>query len=187
MTSSGLARKQVPATRAAVCEQADSRGAIALDPRAVVRGRASREHAAFLVDPAERRDVLVRAEQDPGLAGSRLRREIGLPLAQPVRPGGDPAGHGRRVAVAHRPAEYGKREPIDLEEEDSRHVGWARPALPARDALHYSQRVGVVVIRAEDHLERDAHGGDDQRRQQRPPEVVDDEGVLENVRCELQR
>ena len=38
----------------------------------------------LLLDPAERGDVLVGAEQDPGLAGAGLRREVGLPLAQPV-------------------------------------------------------------------------------------------------------
>ena len=40
--------------------------------------------AALLLDPAERRDVLVGAEQDAGLAGAGLRGEVGLPLGEPV-------------------------------------------------------------------------------------------------------
>src|SRR5215218_10465960 len=55
----GLARKEVPAARAAVDEEADARGAIALDARAVGGSRARHEHAALLVDPAKRRDVVV--------------------------------------------------------------------------------------------------------------------------------
>ena len=36
---------------------------------------------------------------------------------------GQPAGHGRGVAVAHRPAQHGQREPVDLEEDDPGDVG----------------------------------------------------------------
>ena len=92
----------------------------------------------------------------------------------------------RRVPVPHRPPEHGQREPVDLEVDDPGHVGRVAAALPARDALHDAQRVRVVVVRPEDHLEHDAHGGDDERREERPAEVVDREGVLEHVRGELQ-
>ena len=50
-------------------------------------------------------------------------------------------------------------------------------ALTASDSLDDAQRVGVVVVRSEDHLEEDAHGCDQERRQQRPAEVVHREGV----------
>ena len=82
--------------------------------------------------------------------------------------------------------EHGEREPVDLEEDDPGHVRSGRAALAAGDALDDSQRVGVVVVRPEDHLEDDADRGDDERREQRPAEVVDHEGVLQQVRRELQ-
>ncbi len=98
----------------------------------------------------------------------------------------DPARHVGRVAVPHRPAEHGKREPVDLEEDDPGHVRSGRAALAAGNALDDSQRVRVVVVRPEDHLEDDAHGGDDERREQRPAEVVDRKGVLQQIRRELE-
>ncbi len=58
-------------------------------------------------------------------------------------------------------------------------------ALTAGDPLDDSQRVRVVVVRSEDHLEDDAHGCDQERRQQRPAEVVHREGVLQQIRREL--
>ena len=51
----GLAREQVAAARAAIDEQADARGAVGLDARAVGGSGACREQAALLVHPAERR------------------------------------------------------------------------------------------------------------------------------------
>ena len=101
-------------------------------------------------------------------------------------PFGDPARHVRGVAVSHRPPQHGQRETVDLEEDDPGNVGARRPALPARDPLDDAERVRVVVVRPEDHLEDDAHGGNDQRREQRPAEVVDREGVLEQIRGELE-
>ena len=126
----GLAREQVAAARAAVDEQADAGGSIGLDAGAVAGGRARREQAGLLVDPAERGDVVVGAEQDPRLARARLRGEIGLPLGQVMRAFRDPARHVRGVAVPHRAPEHGQREAVDLEEDDAR----ARPfasRLPA--------------------------------------------------------
>ena len=127
--------------------------------------------AGLLLHPAEGRDVLVRAEQDARLAGARLRGEIGLPLGQAVRVLAQPAGHVRGVAVAHRPAQHGQREPVDLEEDDPGDVGAGDDSLAARDPLRDADRVRVV--RAEEDGEHDAHGGDDERGEQRPAEVVD--------------
>ena len=152
----GLAREQVAAARAAVDEQAASRRVAALDLRAVGRRGAGHHRRRLLLDPAERGDVLVRAEQDPGLARAGLRGEVGLPLGEPVRVLLDPARHLRRVAVAHRPPQHGQREPVDLEEDDPGHVGAHLVALPACDPLDDPQRVGVVVVRAEDRLQHDA-------------------------------
>ena len=61
-----------------------------------------------------------------------------------------------------------------------------RATLTAGDSLDDAQRVRVVVVRPEDHLEEDAHGGDQERRQQRPAEVVDHEGVVQQIRRELE-
>ena len=108
--------------RRPVDEEANARGVPALDLRAVRRCGA-RHHRPGLLHPAERRDVLVRAQQDPRLAGARLRGEVGLPLGQAVGVLGQPAGHGGRVAVAHRPAQDGQGKPIDLEEDDAGNVG----------------------------------------------------------------
>jgi hypothetical protein len=103
-----------------------------------------------------------------------------------MRPLGQPAGHRRRVAVAHRPAQDGQREAVDLEVDDPGHVGPFATALAARDPVDDAQAVVLVVVRPEDHLQRDADRGDHERRQERPPEVVDREGVLEDVGGELQ-
>ena len=80
-----LAGEQVPAAGAAVDEQADAGPAPPLDLRAVGRRRARHHRRGLLLHPAKRRDVLVRSQQDPRLAGTRLRREIGLPLGETVR------------------------------------------------------------------------------------------------------
>ena len=84
---------------------------------------------------------------------------------------GQPAGHRRGVAVAHRPAQHRQREPIDLEEDDPGDVGLGDDALPTRDPLRDAQR--VRVIRADDDREPDAHRRDHQRGEQRPAEAVD--------------
>ena len=140
------------------------------------RCRAGHQRRGLLLHPAERRDVLVRSEQDPRLAGARLRREIGLPLRQSVRAVGHPAGHVRCVAVAHRPAEHGQCEPVDLEKHDPGDVGARDDPLTTRDPLRNADRVRVV--RAEEHGEHDADGGDDKRSEERPAEVVDPDHPL---------
>ena len=116
----GLAREQVAAAGAAVDEQADPGRVPALDLRAVRRRGAHEHPPVLLLDPAEGGDVLVGAEQDPGLARAGLRRQVGLPLGEAVAVIGDPAGHVRRAAVAHRGAQHREREPVDLEEDDAR-------------------------------------------------------------------
>ena len=174
-----LAGEQVAAAGAAVDEQAVAGRVPALDLRAVRRRRAGHQRRRLLLHPAERGDVLVRPQQDPRLAGAGLRGEIGLPLGQPVRVVGQPAGHVRRVAVAHRPAQHGQREPVDLEEDDPGDVGAGDDALPARDPPRDADRGHVV--RAEQHGEHDAHRGDHERGEQRPAEVVDREDAVGHV------
>ena len=108
-----LAREQVAAARAAVDQQADAGGALGLDARAVGGRRAGREQAGLLVHPPERGDVLVRAEQDAGLARAGLRREIGLPLGQlvacPPRASGPSCRRCRPASPAAAPAARARR------------------------------------------------------------------------------
>ena len=85
----------------------------------------------------------------------------------------------RGVAVAHRAAQHRQRQPVDLQEDDPGDVGVGDDSLPARDPLRDAQR--VRVIRAEQDGEHDAHGGDHERRQQRPAEAVDGEHPVGQV------
>ena len=94
-----------------------------LDLRAVGRRRTGHERARLLLDPAERRDVVVGAQQQARLRGAGLRREVGLPLRQAVRALGQPARHLGGVAVAHGALEHGQRQTVDLQVEDAGHVG----------------------------------------------------------------
>ena len=85
----------------------------------------------LLLDPAEGGDVLVGAEQDPGLAGAGLGGEVGLPLGQrrsPPRP--SQRAMLRRAAAAHRVLEDRQREAVDLEHDQAR----ARRSRSARPA-----------------------------------------------------
>ena len=108
-----LAGQEVAAARAAVRQQADAGRPLALDLRAVVRPRARDDPAGRLVHPAEGRDVVVRAEQDAGLAGPGLRREVGLPFRQLVslaRPPSAPcSARCRRASPGAGPAARGRR------------------------------------------------------------------------------
>ncbi len=175
-----LARQQVAAARAAVHEQAHTRGVTPLELGAVRRRRAGHHGPRLLLDPAEGGDVLVRPEQDPGLTGAGLRRQVGLPLDHAVRPLAQPARHVRGVAVAHRALQDGQPEPVDLEADDPRDVGLADQALPAGDAPGDLQRVRIVVVRPRYDLEHDRDGGCNEGRQERPPERVDlDRAVVE--------
>ena len=174
-----LAGEKVSAAGAAIDQKADARGQAPLDLGAVRRRRARHERRGLLLHPAEGRDVVVRPQQDPRLTGTRLRGEIGLPLGQTMRVVGQPAGHGRGVAVAHRPAQHGQCEPVDLEEEDPGDVGVGDDPLPARDPSRNAKRVRVV--RAEDNRERDAHSGDHERSEKRPAEAVDGEHPVGQV------
>ena len=117
-----LAGEEVAAAGAAVDQQADAGAAAPLDLGAVRRRRARHHRRRLLLHPAERRDVLVRTQQDARLAGAGLRGEVRLPLGQTMRLA-RPAGHVRRVPVAHRPAQHGQREPVDLEVDDPGDVG----------------------------------------------------------------
>ena len=174
-------REQVPAARASVDEQAGSVRVAALDLLAVAGSRAGHQRAGLLLDPAEGGNVVVRAEQDARLARARLRREVGLPLDEPVRARREPAGHLRSVSVAERPLQHGKGEAVDLDEDDARPVGAYLLARPSGHPLDHAQRVRVVVVDPERDLEDERGGGRDESARERPAEVVHGDGVLDRV------
>ena len=177
----GLAGEQVAAARPAVDEQPDPGRVAALDLGAVRRRRADHHEAALLLHPSERRDVLVGAEQDPGLAGARLRREVGLPLGELVALLGDPARHRRRAAVAHGVAQDREREPVDLQEDDARDVAALLRALAPGDPPGHLQRVLVVVVGAQDGLQHDADRGHHERGEERVAEGADMDVVRQDL------
>ena len=177
----GVAREQVAAAGAAVGEQSGAGGAVPFDRRAVVRVRAGEHPARALLDPAERRDVLVVPQQDPGLTGAGLGGQVGLPSEQPVAVVGDPAGHVRCAAGLHRAAQDRQREPVDLEEEDPGRVGGDRLRSPSRHPPGDAERVGVVVVDARDGADRRAHHRGEDRDCERIGEAVDGQLVGDEV------
>ena len=178
----GLARQQVAAARSAG-DEPDAARVPALELGAVVGVRAADHPRGFLLDPAERGDVLVRAEQDAGLAGAGLRRQVGLPLDQLVTLVREPARHRRRRAVADRAPQHRQRQAVDLEEHDPRHVGLDhRPAAPG-DAPGDPQRVLGVVVDARDDRDRRPDRGRDERDEQR----VEGAGDVQRLGRDLRR
>ena len=145
----------------------------ALELCAVGRSRARHHGLRLLLDPAERGDVLVGAEQDARLARAGLRREVRLPAGELVALLGRPPCHVRRVAVSHRPAENGQREAVDLQEEDARRVRLDGVACLAGDPLDDPVRPLAVVVDTGQDLEDESHCGGDERDEQRRPEAVD--------------
>ncbi len=150
-----VAGEQVAAARTAAGQQTVARAAPPLDLGAVLGRRAGHHRRRLLLDPAEGRDVLVRAEQDPGLAGPRLGGEVRLPFGQVVVVLGDPAGHVGGAAVAHRAAQDRQPESVDLQEDDPRRVGPRHLSLAAGDPPHHTQVVLVVVVGPDQDLEHD--------------------------------
>ena len=181
----GFAGQQVAAAGAPVREQPAAGRMGALDLRAVGRTGARDELPRLLHDPAEGRDVLVRAEQDSRLARTRLRRQVGLPLRELVAAVLEPARHVRRVSVPHRPLQHREGEAVDLEEDDPRRVGPRHLPGAACDPLDDAIRVRVVVVRPEDHVEHDADRGRDEGDTESGPEGVDREiAAGHTIRCQ---
>ena len=169
----GVAGEQIAAAGAAVGEQSGAGGAVPFDRRAVVRVRAGEHPARALLDPPERRDVLVVPQQDPGLTGAGLGGQVGLPSEQPVAVVGDPAGQVRSAAGLHRAAQDRQREPVDLEKQDPGRVGGDRLRSPSRHPPGDAERVGVVVVDARDGADRRAHHRGEDRDCERIGEAVD--------------
>ena len=109
----GVAREQVAAARAAVREQAVAGRVPPLDLGAVVRVRADHQRPVLLLDPAERGDVLVRAEQDARPGSRRSARRDRSPTrsggACPRRASAPSAARCRRASRAGAPASRARR------------------------------------------------------------------------------
>ena len=183
----GLAREQVPAARAAVREQPDAGRPPPLDLGAVGRRRAGHHPLRLLLDPAEGGNVLVRAEQDPGLARSGLGGEVGLPLDEAVAVLADPAREVRARSRLHRALQDRQREPVDLEVDDPGHVGRDVLAGAARDPLRHAERVHVVVVDPDDDVEHERRRRRDDRREPGRPQRVDVDPRVLDARRDHQR
>ena len=116
-----------------------------LDRRNVAGPRRRHLAACLLVPPPERRDVLVRAVQNPGLRRTGLRRPVALPADQVMTAVVDPAGHGRRVPVPDRPHQDAVRQAVDLEEVQRRNVR-LDGTVPARLPADHVAVVEVIVV-----------------------------------------
>ena len=154
----GLAGQQVPAARAAVDQQPDAGGVAALDLGAVGR-RSSRSSSSRSPSRPTGTPGCSRWSRAGSRPGSRRSATTGR---SPIRRGGSRRRAIQRaivgrVAVAHRAAEHGQRQAVDLEVDDAGDVGAVRGAEPARDAPGHAQVVLVVVVGPrDDHLQ---HGG----------------------------
>ena len=179
----GLTGEQVATAGTAVGEQADAGGQAMLDLGAIVGLGAGHHPPGLLLDPSKRGDVVVGAQQDPGLAGAGLGRQVGFPLDQLVRAVGQPASHVGRISVAHRPPQHRQPQPVDLEEDDARHRCLHPLPGTLRDPLRDAHRVGVVIVGADHDVDRHRHHRGQKRGYQRPAERVD----LDRSRCDRGR
>ena len=169
----GLPGKEVSAAGAAVCQEAAPRQVTALDLGTVRGSRADHQPSGLLLDPPKRRDVIVGPEQDARLTCSRLGRQVGLPLGQPMCLLRQPAGHVGRASRTHRPLQHREREPVDLEKDDPRSVGLHPLSRATGNSLSHPQRVRVVVVRAEEGVQADPDRRREQGNPDRRPERLD--------------
>ena len=154
-----VAREHVAAARAAACEQAVTVRAAPLDLGRVTRMVGDQCAPGLLLVPAERRHVPVAAEQQAGLAGARLAREVALPADQLVAARFEPPRDRRRVAVLERRAQHLLAEAVDLEQDHPRHIGAVPGARVARAPPDHPH-VARVAVEVE---QRDERSGDERQ------------------------
>ena len=176
ITWSASPESRLPRLAPPSTQQADAGRAAALDLRAVGRRRAGHHPPGLLLHPAERGDVLVRAEQDPGLAGPGLRGEIGLPLGER---GASPSASQRAISGAL-PSRIARRSTGSASPSISRKTipGTSVTlalARPTSDPLDHAQRVrsSSFVPRTTSSTTLDSRR--DERGEERPAEGVDAE------------
>ena len=170
----GLAREQVAAARAAVDEQPDpGRHGCARSPRSP-SGRSRRSSCRSPSRPSGRPGCprWSRAGSRPGWRRSATRGRA------PTRSGGASRRASQRAIVGALPSRIARRRTGSASPSISRKTipgtsVRASVALPPRDPLHHPQRVGVVVVGADDHLEHQRDDRHHQRGQQRTRKRVD--------------
>jgi len=128
----GLAGEDVAAARATVAEDPDPARVSLLDLDNRIGPGDRLELSRLFLDPSERRQVSVRAQQDSRLRCSGLRGEIRLPLEQIVGSFVQPPREVGCGATAHCLLKHGIAQAIDLEKEDSRVLGLLNQALAPR-------------------------------------------------------
>ena len=114
----GVAGEQV-ADRRAADQQAASVGEAPHDLARVGRMVRDEEVPAVLLPPAERGDAVVRAMEDPGLAGRGLRRQERLPLVQHHPARSEPPRERGHPAALELADQDRIRQAVDLDEHDA--------------------------------------------------------------------
>ena len=127
---------------------------------------------AVALVPAEGRDPVVVAVQDPRLAARRHRRQDRLPLRQLVAAVADQAGHRVDRARAHPAGQDRMGEAVDLDDHQARLVGVARRPLD-QELLDEQAVVRAAAVDPEDRGQDRVDDREDERADQRGHEAVD--------------
>ena len=178
----GLAGEQVAPARAAVDEQPLPGGMASLDLGAVRRARACAQRRRLLLDPAERRDVVVRAEEDPRLRTRRSARRG----RSPIRRAGDVPSASQRAIVGALPSRIARCSTGSASPSISRNTipgASVRTRSPERRAIRWMTRNVKVsssfVPKSASSATRDP--GRDERNQERRAERVDREVAVRDA------
>ena len=118
----------------------------------------------LLLVPAEGRDPVVVAVQDPRLAGRGGRRQERLPAVEVVAAGADPAGEVGDPAGPDLPGQDRLGEAVDLDDDQPGLVGRRHALAAGHHLLHEDGEVGIIAGDRED------------RRQERVYDRVDERG-----------
>ncbi len=155
-----VAGEDVGAAGSVGVQQAAAVRVAALELLRVTRMIGDDRGAAVLLPPAEGGHVVIVSVQKAGLAGAGLRGPVGLPALQAVFAGAHPAGEVRGVAVPERAVQHVMRQPVDLEEDDPRHVRLDAVAAPPRLPGDDVAVPGVVLVDRQQRVEESGEGGE---------------------------
>ncbi len=120
---------------------------------------------AIALEPAERRDPIVVAVEDPELARRCHRGQERLPVRQPVGPISDPARHRVDRARSDATSQDGVGKPIDLHDHEALAVG----RLDATLRAHHLDKGPEIRSAAVDPEQRDQRSVDDRVDDRREP------------------
>ena len=151
------------------------------DLHRVVRMVGDHDPAGSLLVPAEGRDAVVVAVQDPGLAGRGGRGQERLPARQPVAAGANPVGQVRDAAGPDLAGQDRLGEAVDLDDHEAGLVGPHHALAAGGHLLHEDREVRVVAGDREDRDEDGVHRRVDERRHQGGQDAAHGQ-VLDHVR-----